>query len=590
MPSGDITSGVREQDRLLETLLQKLINRDTHGVPQSCGRNDNIKTHIEKIEQYFKACGISNEESKITILLNSLTDEMRFELCCMIDFKDNENSYQWIKDKLLVLFHPKESEITPLIRLYGCKQKSDQSLREYLSEIRVEGYKLLRNMNPKDREKQLIDAFKRGLRSEQLQFALNSVEVETLDEAYRLVKKEKKTNDDNVFARKVELKHDQATCSDIERLQNQMSVLQKQMAYIVRLLEEQKKPTYAEKVRGPVGRTENKVSNLPNRREQQFNQGIHNQGTMPYRRQDVQCYRCEEWGHIARFCPKMKCRTCGQFGHIERYCTRRIRSRQFRRMWIDDDDAQWENDSTSIQDNSSESSVKTEELPGNQEPIDTAIRALTIQRDSKKQRQCQKGNSNKRVKEPRTKKQYPRDIEDLCDYVEGKKSWKAVRFNKAETLISQSHSEKGKNKPLVQGKCEGRTEKLFLDTGADISVIDHDLVEKLVGADKITRNANKFIKCANNSRMNIVGSVELKINVGGKEKICKFWVVKQLFPRIIIGIRALKDLGMSMDFANQCVWIQGTRVPFVSSIQSQSVSNTNSGNGKKPGLRVAIRH
>lgn len=586
MPSGDITSGVREQDKLLESLLQKLIQKDTLGVPQPCSKNDNIKTHIEKIEQYFKACGISNEESKITILLNSLTDEMRFELCCMIEFKDNEDSYPWIKEKLLELFHPKESEITPLIRLYGCKQKSDQSLREYLSEIRVEGYKLLRNMNPQDREKHLIDAFKRGLRSEQLQFALNSVRVETLDEAYRLVKKEKRTNDD-VFIRKVGLGHEQPTCSDIEKLQNQMSVLQKQLTYIVRILEGQQKPTYAEKARVPVGRAENRVSNIANRRE--IPQNIYNQRNTPYRRQEIQCYRCEGWGHIARFCPKMNCRTCGQSGHIARYCTQKIRSRQFRRMCIDDDE-QWENDSMSIQDNSSESSVENQELPEKEEPLDTTVRALTIQRDSNKQRQCQKGRSNKRIKEPRTmKKQYPEDIEDLCDYVEGRKSWRSVRFNKAETLISQSHSEKGRNKPLVHGKCEGRKEKLFLDTGADISVIDYDYVEKLVGVDKITRNSNKFIKCANNSRMNIEGSVELRIDVAGKEKICKFWAVKQLFPKIIIGIRALKDLGMSMDLAQQCVWIQGVRVPFLSSIQSQSVCNRNSGNGKEPGLRVAIR-
>ena len=119
-------------------------------------------------------------------------------------------------------------------------------------------------------------------------------------------------------------------------------------------------------------------------------------------------------------------------------------------------------------------------------------------------------------------KQYQKDTEDLCDYVEGRKSWRSVRFNKAETFIPQSHYEKGRNKPLVQGKCEERNEKLFLDTGADISVIDYEFVEKLVDFDKITRNSSKLMKCANNSRMNIEGSVELIIKVAGKEKICKF--------------------------------------------------------------------
>ena len=127
----------------------------------------------------------------MAILFNTISEDMRLEICCQVEFDNNQNDYEWIKGKMIELFHPKESEITPLVKLYAIKQKPHQSLREFLSEVRIEGYKLLKGMNGTEREKRLVDVFSKGLRSDEIKATLNTHEVDTLDDAYRLIKKKK---------------------------------------------------------------------------------------------------------------------------------------------------------------------------------------------------------------------------------------------------------------------------------------------------------------------------------------------------------------------------------------------------------------
>ena len=167
MSSGNATLGVSEQFKLLESLLQHLLHKNALTTPQLCEKKD-IKSHLEKMNQYFKVCGLSAQETKIAILFNTLADDMRFELCGALEFKDHENDYSWIEKRLLEMFTPKESEITPLVKLYSCKQGNAQPIRDFLSEIRIEGYKLLKDIDPEEREKHLIDAFTKRFQSEEL--------------------------------------------------------------------------------------------------------------------------------------------------------------------------------------------------------------------------------------------------------------------------------------------------------------------------------------------------------------------------------------------------------------------------------------
>lgn len=559
--SGDVTLGVSEQVRLLEGILKKLLNKDAMPAPQQCEKSA-VKLHLENLRHYFKASGMTDNESKIITLFNTLSDEMRFELCGQLQFKDHENDYEWIERKLMDLFHPKESELTPLVKLFACKQKPEQHIREFLSEIRIEGYKLLRSMDSNEREKHLIDAFIKGLRNEELKSAISRMDVRTLDDAYNLVKKEKSPVD-ACCVRKVE--DDNQQTNSIEKLQNQMAMIQKQLGYIVTILQNSK-PSYAEALRKNIDSGKKDFT-----KDQKYTQ-LNPQRQREYQRQEIICWTCGKEGHIGRFCERNKCTSCGMYGHIAANCRRNRRSpKRFRQINVHNDS--W--DSYDMPDDLSEVSIQTESDTCHQEQDVTAeVHAMTIHHDNL-QRKKEKKLELKNSKRNQTKvKQYPEEVNDIYEYVQGRRSWKNIRFSKPDTLITKFNPEKAKNKPIINGKCEGRQAKLFLDTGAEINLIDKDFAQKIGVQSRQIAQEGKYIKCANNTRMNTSGWVKLKIKAGNEEKFCKFWIVEKLFPRIIMGIRAMKDMAIAVDPARNCVWVKDLKVPLLSKVYTQSINGS----------------
>ena len=429
------THGVGEQCQLLESLLQRLLSNDIIGMntPENCEKPENIKSHLNKLHQYFRVKGISDEECKVIILFNTLPEEMKFELCGQLEFNSHENDFTWIEKKLLELFNPKESKITPLVKLFACKQKPEQSIREFLAEIRVEGYKLLKDLHPINREEHLIDAFKKGLKNKQLQHALNRVEIDTLDDAYNLVKKEKRS-DDGSMLRQVEIIEN---VDAIEKLQNQMMMVQKQLSYIVAILEKTKPPYSDVLSRQRVDRNERlEGQRAPNwTRTQPRNSQPRNPQS---RQQAIQCWTCGQAGHISRFCDKNKCTTCGRFGHVAANCRTRTRPWRFRRMWDDNDGSDW-NSNDSEDDASSKACAGLEHR---NDTVDAEVHALTIQDDTPKQDSSKKGKQMPKcwAGQRQRCKQYPDEINDLYDYIQGRKPWKKVRLNRADTVITKNHS------------------------------------------------------------------------------------------------------------------------------------------------------
>lgn len=622
-PTGDAptaTLGAGEQLKLLENIIQKLLFRDVVAQPQQCSSPTEIKSHIEKLNQYYKLAKITNDEHKIAILLNSITEDMRMELCCQIDFSDHEDDLNWIEQKLLNIFHPKESEITAMVKLYSIRQKPQQSLREFLSEIRIEGYKLLKNLDPEEREKHLVDAYKKGLRNKELKTALHSLEIATLEEVFKLIKREKCSSKDVYHTRQMDMSENNDIHNEVKDLKKDIKSIQSQLDSIVKILQGLKalQPTYADAARKAGGfqgqrpserrnyGTERPALAIPQygaRRqgvpqERQFSQRFQVRRQMPAFRENQgnvpQCWTCGENGHIARFCRQTTCYKCRKTGHTAADCLRYRQTRQIRCLenvenaWSSETDS-----STADIDNESVSQVdiKRQEVEAeihildmNDEPGTSHLHALTIHPSvSNASKRHGARNTN-----PRPKRTYSKEINELADYIEGKAK---KPKSSATTLISETHSERAQNKPVVKGRCETMKTKLFCDSGAEVNVIDNSLFEKLLRNGKRIKvhPARKVIRCANNSKISVLGWARLPITVAGSRKTCKFWIVPQIFPRIILGIRAMKDLEMLIDPARDCVWVKGVREPFLSKIRSQSLVSKSSGKGRLPGLRVEGR-
>ena len=79
--AGDATLGAANIETKMETILTRILHKDILGSPKECSKEDDMKTHLKKINEYIKTYGIENEDAKIAILFNSLCEEMRDELC-----------------------------------------------------------------------------------------------------------------------------------------------------------------------------------------------------------------------------------------------------------------------------------------------------------------------------------------------------------------------------------------------------------------------------------------------------------------------------------------------------------------------------
>ena len=98
MASGDMILGVNEQLKLLEEIMNKLLFRDlvTTQSPQ-CSKPTNIKTHLEEMERFYKSRKITDNDTKVSMLFNTISEDMRLEICCQRDFENNETNYEWLK-------------------------------------------------------------------------------------------------------------------------------------------------------------------------------------------------------------------------------------------------------------------------------------------------------------------------------------------------------------------------------------------------------------------------------------------------------------------------------------------------------------
>ena len=119
--------------------------------------------------------------------------------------------------------------------LWEVKQKEGQSIRDFLSEITIEGFRLMKKLDTVEREKQMVIAFVDGIISQKV-----AVAVKDLETAYKLVKKEEICHKQtDFFSRKV-LTDDDGTNKnkmedEIRSLRNDLSLIRKQINSLLNL-------------------------------------------------------------------------------------------------------------------------------------------------------------------------------------------------------------------------------------------------------------------------------------------------------------------------------------------------------------------
>lgn len=525
----------------LYLLIEKLLQKDAIPQPRLFHKRLNIVAHVKSVDRYLQALNISQPQSKTTALLNSLDEEVQTELFAQPGYESHENEYTWLCSTLINLYQKKRSTVSPLLHLFSIKQKPHQTFSSFATELRVEAYRCWPAEDSTKKEESLVRAFLNGLLNKDVALAIQSLQPDSLEEALRLVVENSKEEDNPPSSDKEDEENHvrviQKPDSSTQDLKNQVLLLQQQ-----------------------VTRLENMFTSLIKRFSgTTTRQDLHNRRSADTPRPQFQPQRRQNGNPIV-------CFNCNQQGHIARNCSYRQHSRGTKPVT--------RTDRREFQERPRGTFLR--QMQSNQTEDSLSINSSLTDADEEEQGREKDFPALNAIMQPRqATSQRPKRYASLKDEAAAE-AWSQYVYGKGKkpcdldtkTLISESHSEPAENKPLIVGKCGGEKVKLFLDSGAEMNVIDHEFLGKLKKKFSVVFQAKKSqIQCANGSRMASSGSVVLPVQIDGVRAEVKFTVVRNLFPRIIIGIKTMKSMGIIMDTTNDCIIVgDDQRIPFVSRI------------------------
>ena len=549
---------------LLERMCLLSIKREEFNKLKKFKAGRNVKHHFINLEEKFDDLSISEEE-KPTYLLESLNDDVKHELFALPQYKANKKNYTWLKNKLMIIFKEKETKIGTMVNLLNLKQKPNQSVREFISEIRIESWKVMGDEDAETRESNAVLSFINGIRNRTISTALRQLSPKTLEEAYALVKREAK-------------KDMQDTQEDVETIRimansNQnMETMMKNMAQEILELKQ-----LVSKLNLTVLNIQ-KTNNRPQRPGfVAFQQNPRNFSTEPnknFRPQQTKftpsapqmyasnlaCFNCNGQDHLVRNCPYPAiCRHCRESGHLQHMCPKKKgnfnQEKRFRK--VQDEEFSEPTTNEILDDSVSQHLNENCDMPA------CAVMHNEWQNVTKIKKRKRYNPRGKIV---------PDDIEQWSLYVNGKnhnppsiktENKPAVRQN-CKTVISKSNPEYARNKPVVACKVEGNNKNVFFDSGCESNIIDYEYAKRL--GCKVLFRPRGQLKCANGSPLMIIGYTVVNVIVGKSSFRCKCTIVEKIFPNLIIGIRTQKEENIDISAGRDCIIIKGERVDFLSKV------------------------
>jgi len=506
----------------------------------------NINEHLQIVDKFCKCINASSDLDKFLVLWDTIDEQTQKEVIFDSDYDNNNENFGWLCKKLKEIFPLRSSKSSDLMQLNQLRQNG-RSLRDFASAIKQECAKRKANFSSAEIQSIAIKVFISGLENELFRRTLKQLNPPNINEALDAIKNLKEEDEHMVRGLNDNEKH----CSDcdlkikvlvdkIDHLHNLVATLQRSIAGLSYNRPMQK----------------NLYSQLPTNSK---NYSPRQSGNRPPPR----CFKCNKIGHVQRFC--------------------RNQSNKFRHMdYVENDsyiDEHQGLDRQSVRSNfgSNEDGAQILALNEDEKLSTTVINFPTMQRKVKKYERHSLHTTK-----------YPDDIVKMERFINGEKLSKQERNGifqaRPMTVITTSNDEVARNKPIVEGLVNDQKAKIFLDSGANVNVVDKDFAVGSLGLKKSDIfNTSSFISCANGSKLSIYGRCNLDVQVGSSKRSVPFIIADKLFPSVILGIVGMKDMSISLCPKRSCAYANSVLVPFLSKVDDAAK------NGKELYTRTAIK-
>ena len=107
-------------------------------------RGNSVSNHLSKLNNIFQRNQITAPAEKCNYLLDSLNENVKHEIFAQFEYADNSGDFEWMCTCMRKLYSKRyETTVGTIIDFLNLKQRQGETLPEFVSRIRIEGYNLL---------------------------------------------------------------------------------------------------------------------------------------------------------------------------------------------------------------------------------------------------------------------------------------------------------------------------------------------------------------------------------------------------------------------------------------------------------------